>query len=109
MSIVSHHLFWKGKTKTMFRKLPGLLQRCEIVVAFQMFLALTKTDPLRMRVAGGHYPAPRLDSMALRWEKFCYETDLSHYTGTTTMDSSFAKDLKTRQYSAVVYKTSAFM
>ena len=58
---------------------------------------------------GGHYPAPRLDSMALRWEKFCYETDLSHYTGTTTVHSSVAKDLKTRQYSAVVYKRSAYM
>ena len=56
---MSHYLFLKGKTKTMFRKLPGLLQRCEIVVAFQMFLALTKTDPLRMRVAGGSLPCSK--------------------------------------------------
>ena len=58
---------------------------------------------------GGHYPAPRLDSMALRWEKFCYETDFSHHTGTTTMDSSVAKDFKTRQYLATVHKRSAYM
>ena len=56
---MSHHLFWKGKTKTKFRKLPGLLQRCEIVVASEVFLALTKTDPMRMRVAGGSLPCSK--------------------------------------------------
>ena len=46
----------------MFTKVQ-LLQRCEITMAFYMFLGLTKAARLRMRVTGGHYPAPRLDSM----------------------------------------------
>ena len=52
----------------MFTKVQ-LLQRCEITMAFYMFLGLTKAARLRMRVTGGHYPAPRQGFVGAEKEK----------------------------------------